>query len=222
MASPLKSVDIASKIDQTLLGWDIHPAAVEQTCQTAVQYQFHSVFVPCYYVSQCVEQLSDAEVKVGTVTGFPYGFDYTATKVQQLRSAIEAGVDEVDMVMNISAFKAGDFDYVVNDLQSVTTVCHQKERVLKVIIETNLLSDKEIKKACALCARAEPDFVKTCTGYSGGGATVEDVKLMRDHLPSSIKVKAAGGIRTQQQAIQFLEAGAERIGTSTGQQIVES
>jgi deoxyribose-phosphate aldolase len=142
-------------------------------------------------------------------------------KVEEAKKAIISGADEIDMVMNIAAFKSGDFQTVQNDIQSVVTVCHLQNKKIKVIIETAYLSEDEIKFACKICANCEVDFVKTSTGYADKGAEIKNIKLIRDTLPLKIKIKAAGGIKTKKQAIDFINAGADVLGSSNSLKLIE-
>jgi deoxyribose-phosphate aldolase len=153
-------------------------------------------------------------VKVITVVGFPFGYNTVASKVEETKKAIIGGADEVDVVMNIAAFKSGDDATVLNDLQAVIMACHLQNKVAKVIIETALLTKAEIEKACRLCVDSEADFVKTSTGFASSGAKVEDIELMRKILPAKVKIKAAGGIKDHETAVAMVNAGAARIGTS--------
>ena len=181
---------------------------------------FFAVCVPPVYVGNAKKFLGKSKVKIATVVGFPHGYGNTLIKVEETKKAIEDGANEIDMVMNISALKNHQYKVVLDDIQSVVVTAHFHKAIVKVIVETCLLSDEEIVKACELCVQAEADFVKTSTGFSKEGATVEAVKLIRSTLPKKIKVKASGGIRTKSFALQLIEAGADRIGTSSGIQMI--
>ena len=173
------------------------------------------------YVKLAKEQLKNTDVKVVTVVGFPLGANRSDVKAFETSKAVEDGADEIDMVINVSKLKDKDYEFVVNDIKAVKKAC--KDKPLKVILETDLLTKEEIKKACELCIEAKADFVKTSTGFvkNGVGAKAEDVKLMYDTVsPYGLKVKASGGIRDKETAIKMLEAGAERLGTSSGVKIV--
>jgi deoxyribose-phosphate aldolase len=159
-------------------------------------------------------------IKIITVIGFPLGYSTVASKVEEAKKAIISGADEVDMVMNIAAFKSGDFVTVLNDIQAVTTACHLQNKVIKVIIETAYLNEEEIEKACRLCVDCEVDFVKTSTGFATSGATIEAVELMRKILPAKTKIKAAGGIRDIAFAEALIKAGASRLGTSASLNLI--
>ncbi|MDK2976098.1 MAG: deoxyribose-phosphate aldolase [Candidatus Marinimicrobia bacterium] len=216
--------NIARYIDHTLLKPDATQEQIIQLCQEAKEYQFASVCINPYWVSFCKDQLKNTDVKVCTVIGFPLGANTTVVKVAEALQAIEDGADEVDMVMNISALKSGKTVDVETDIRAVTEAVKkatQNNRIqVKVILETCLLRDEEKILACELSEKAGADFVKTSTGFSSGGATVEDVKLMKKTVGSRMEVKASGGIRDIQTALAMIQAGATRIGTSSGVKIV--
>jgi len=213
-------MNLASKIDHTLLKADTSKEEITKLCDEAKQYGFASVCVPPYWVRECKNQLRDSKVKIATVVAFPMGYSATPAKVEECRRAIDEGAVEIDMVLNIIALKAGDYNYLKNELTSAGTIVQLRGGKLKVIIETGLLTRDEIIMACDLCSKLSVDFVKTSTGYIDKGATVEDVKLLRAHLPKNIKIKASGGIRDRATALAMIEAGADRIGTSSGVKIV--
>ncbi|WP_439881361.1 deoxyribose-phosphate aldolase [Pontibacter sp. MBLB2868] len=217
----MSAEELASYIDHTLLKPEATAEQVLQLCDEARNYGFAAVCIPPCYVQQAKERLGPgALVKVATVVGFPLGYQHPKVKFLETHQAIADGADEIDVVINISAFKSGLYDQVENELSDLAKFCHLKEAALKVIIETALLTETEIIKACELCVNAGVDYVKTSTGFASGGATVEDVKLMRRVLPSSMKIKAAGGIRTIEDAEALIKAGADRIGCSASIKIV--
>lgn len=211
---------VASKIDHTILRPDTKLSEIEKLCAEAKEYEFAAVCVPPYYVKKAAEFLKKSNVKIATVVGFPLGYTCTSAKVEEAKRAISDGADEIDMVMNIAALKEKNYKYALDDMQSVATIAHQHDKVVKVIIEISLLTKEEIKKSCDLARNAGADFVKTSTGFTGGGATLEAVKLIRASLPKKIKVKASGGIRDRETALKMIEAGADRLGTSSGIKIV--
>lgn len=213
-------MNIASKIDHTLLRADTSKDEIIKLCDEAKEYSFAAVCVPPYWVRECKNQLRDSKVKIATVVGFPMGYSATPAKVEECRRAIDEGATEIDMVLNIIALKAGDYNYLKNELTSAGTIVQLRGGKLKVILETGLLTKEEIIKACELCSKLSVDYVKTSTGYTDKGATVEDVKLLRAHLPKSIKIKASGGIRSKAFVEELIEAGADRIGTSSGVKII--
>lgn len=205
-------------IDHTLLKPDAAQRQVKELCAQAKDYRFASVCVLPWYVSFARSELRDSQVKTGTVIGFPLGAHLTEIKVREARRAIEDGAQELDMVMNIAAFKSRDEKAVLADMAALREVA--APLVVKVIIETGLLTQSEIVAACQLCEKAGVSFVKSSTGFSTAGARVDDVALMRRVLSRNVKIKASGGIRDFKTARQMIEAGAERIGTSHGVQIM--
>lgn len=213
--------DLASYIDHTLLRPDATEQQVLQLCDEARNYGFAAVCVPPCYVQLAKDRLGvGTQVKVATVIGFPLGYQHPKVKFLETHQAIADGANEIDVVMNVSAFKSGKYEAVENELGDLAKFCHLKEAELKVIIETALLTEEEIVKACELCANAEVDFVKTSTGFAAGGATLEHIKLMRRVLPTSMKIKASGGIKTFADAEALIRAGADRLGCSASIQIV--
>lgn len=213
-------MNLASKIDHTLLKADASEKEVKKICAEAMEFGFAAVCIPPYFVRKSKLWLSDSKVKVATVVGFPLGYSHTPAKVEEARRAIDEGADEIDMVINLIALKAGDWNYLKNELTSAATIVQLRGGKLKVILETGLLSDAEIIKACELCKEMTVDFVKTSTGFIQPGATVEAVKLLRANLPKSIKIKASGGIKTKEFALELIEAGADRLGCSASVSIV--
>ena len=208
-------MNLASFIDFTLLKADCTPGDIRLLCERALQHQFASVCVPPFYVKQASELLADSTVKVSTVVGFPMGYSATPAKVEEIKKALDEGADEVDGVVNICAIKSGNWNYVRNDVDSMTTAVHLKGKTIKIIVETGLLTPAELEKLCALALEIKPDFVKTSTGYNGEGATVASVQHLRELLQGKIKIKASGGIRTAEEATRLIEAGASRIGSSS-------
>jgi len=215
----LSSGGMNKMIDHTLLKPDATADDVKTLCREARDYNFASVCINPSHVPLSRECLLGSSVKVCTVIGFPLGATTTKTKVFEAKEAIENGAEEVDMVINVGAAKAGDWDYVKNDIESVALAVGNRA-LLKVIIETCLLTDEEKVRVCAICKMVGVDFVKTSTGFSSGGATVEDVKLMRKVVGSDIGIKASGGVRDTDAAKAMIDAGANRLGTSSGVAIV--
>lgn len=199
-------------IDHTILNADATKEAVIKVIDEAKKYEFASVCLEPCWVSLAAERLKDSPVKVCTVIGFPLGANTKTVKAFEAKEAVENGADEVDMVLNIGALKSGDEAMVLEDMKAVREAA--KDAVVKVILETCLLTDEEKKKACALAKEAGLDFVKTSTGFSTAGATVEDVKLMREAVGDTMGVKASGGIRDTKTAEAMIAAGASRIGAS--------
>lgn len=198
--------------DHTILKADATKADVIRICKEAKEYDFMSVCVNGYYTRLVAGELAGSDVKVCTVIGFPLGQMSTAAKVAETKLAVSDGADEIDMVMNVGALKDKEYDVVLQDIKEVKNACGKS--LLKVIIETCLLTEEEKVKACELSKEAGADFVKTSTGFSTGGAKAEDVTLMRKTVGSDMGVKASGGIRDKETAQKMVEAGASRLGTS--------
>lgn len=208
-------------IDHTLLKADATASQVEKLCQEAKEHEFFSVCINSYYVKKAVSLLRGSNTAVCTVVGFPLGASTMETKRFEAMKAIAEGAREIDMVLNVSAVKSGEWQYALDDMSSLAQVCHQQGGLLKVILETCLLTEEEKKKACELAVKAGVDFVKTSTGFSTGGATIEDVKLMRSIVGDKLGVKASGGVRDAQTARAMIEAGASRLGTSASVEIMK-
>lgn len=210
-------------IDHTLLSATATRENIEKHCNEAIDYGFHTVFVNPRWMSLAAEILHHTKVKAATVVSFPLGADSTKIKAAQAKDAIFAGADEIDMVADLASIIEGDAKYLAAQLYSVVKVCHSMKPpvLLKVIIETAVLTDDQIIFACRIAQEVGVDFIKTSTGtHPAGGATVEVIKLMKEYAPKC-KIKAAGGIKTAQQAIEMLEAGADRIGTSAAMKLIE-
>jgi deoxyribose-phosphate aldolase len=214
--------ELASLIDSTLVKATATKSEIEKLCQEADEHRFRCAVVNPVYVKSAAAFLKDSNVKVCSTVGFPFGISLPETKAFEALKAIEDGAEELDMVINLSALKSGDYDTVKRDIAAVVDVKRLSKRIIvKTIIETAYLTNEEKIIACKLVKEAGADFVKTSTGLFGGGATVEDVKLMRKTVGVDMGVKAAGGIRTYADAIAMIEAGANRIGTSTAVQIIK-
>lgn len=207
-------------IDHTLLKPEATEKDVDRVVKEAIDNHFYSVMINPYWVSYVHNLLANTNVKTATVIGFPLGANTTNIKVAETNQAIEDGADEVDMVMNIGEFKGGNYKAVQEDIQSVVTAAHKRNTLIKVIIENALLTDGEIAKAADIVANAGADFVKTSTGFSTSGAKAHDVAIMKKAVGDRIKVKAAGGIHTAQDAEDMIKAGASRLGTSASLKII--
>jgi len=207
---------IISKIDHTILKPDATEAEVKRICDEARQYGFTVVVVNPCWIPFCKKQLEGTGITIVTVLGFPLGQNLTESKVSECKDLIRAGAGEIDMVLNIGKLLSGDETYVYEDIKNAAACCHQHGRLCKVILETCLLTEEQIVKACKIAEEAGADYVKTSTGFSSGGATVETVRLMRKTCSPRVKIKASGGIRTLAQARAMVEAGADRLGTSAG------
>lgn len=206
-------------IDHTVLKADTPLETVKRICDEAMEYGFASVCINPCHVAYCEDYLKDSDVNVCTVIGFPLGANTSAVKAFETKDAIANGADEIDMVMNIGALKDKNYDLVRDDVKAVVEAANGT--LVKVILETCLLTEDEIKKACELCVEAKADYVKTSTGFSTRGATIEDVRIMKEAVHGKAKVKAAGGVRTPEDMVKIVAAGADRIGTSAGCSLVK-
>jgi deoxyribose-phosphate aldolase len=216
----LKASELATYIDHTLLKPQATEDQIKQLCQEAKQYGFASVCVNPVYVSLANTLLMGSDVKVCTVVGFPLGASLTSAKLFEAEQALVDGAREIDMVIAIGILKTENYFWVEKDIRKIVEACQKDQAIVKVIIETCLLTDEEKVKACNIAKAAGADFVKTSTGFLGEGATVADVKLMRETVGDSMGVKASGGIRSYEDAIAMIDAGASRIGASSGIKIV--
>ena len=205
-------------IDNTLLKADATKEDIIKLCNESIKFNFKSVCINPSFVSLAHDLLKDSEVLVCTVIGFPLGANTTETKVFETENAIKNGADEIDMVINIGWLKDKQYDNLLNEIKSIKSVC--KDKILKVIIEACLLTDEEKVKICQISEQAGADFVKTSTGFSLHGATVHDVSLMRNSVSEKVQVKASGGIKTHEQMLDMISAGATRIGTSNGTKLI--
>lgn len=211
--------ELARMIDHTVLKADTKEEKIEEICKEALQYNFASVCINPCNIESAAKLLKGSEVKVCTVIGFPLGANTTAAKAFETKDAIEKGASEVDMVINIGKIRDKDYDYVKKDIEAVVKEAKGKA-LTKVIIETCLLTDEEKIMACKLAKEAGADFVKTSTGFSTGGATVADIKIMREAVGENLGVKASGGVRTYEDSIAIINAGATRIGASASIDII--
>lgn len=216
-----QDMNIAKMIDHTLLKPEATQQEIAQLCFEARKYGFASVCVNPTWVKLCAQLLEGSQVKVCTVIGFPLGATAPEVKAFETENAIIHGATEIDMVINIGALKARDLDLVAKDIRGVVTAAHARGAIVKVIIEAVLLTDEEKTIACLLSKEAGADFVKTSTGFAGGGATVNDVLLMRRAVGPEMGIKAAGGVRTYEDAENMIKAGATRIGASAGVKIIQ-
>lgn len=215
-------MNIAATIDHTVLKPDSTLTDVQTVCVEAITHRFASVCILPWYVQRAHDILAPEGIPVCTVVGFPLGASTTSSKVAESEIALRQGGREIDMVASITALKSGLFDEVYDDIREVTQATHALGGIVKVIIETCLLTDDEKRRMCSIVTQAGADFIKTSTGFSTGGATLDDVRLLRQYVGPSVKVKASGGIRDRETALDMLEAGAERLGTSSGVKIIAS
>jgi deoxyribose-phosphate aldolase len=214
-------MNLAQSIEHTNLSPTLTIGAIDKLVEEAKQYGFAGVCVPPFWVKRAQREIGKEKILLVTVAGFPLGYNMTETKLDEIKRAIDNGADEIDVVWNITSFKTG-IPWTKIEIAKCSKLTHDHQKLLKVIIETAYLSDAEIEKACTLCADAGADFVKTSTGFAPTGATVEHVALMKKTLPEDVGIKASGGIKTYEQALALLAAGATRIGTSSGVSIVKS
>ena len=204
--------DILAKCDHTLLKPECTTAQIDELCEDAIRFKTASVCIPPCYVEHVSEKYAKDGLTICTVIGFPNGNMTTAAKIFEAKDAILKGADEIDMVINIGKLKEKDYDYVTDEIRSIKEACG--DHILKVIIETCQLTDEEKVKMCHIVGEAGADYIKTSTGFGSAGATFEDVKLFADNVPEGIKIKAAGGIASMDDAVRFINLGADRLGTS--------
>jgi len=216
----LSSQDLAGMIDHTLLKPDATISEINQLCEEAIQYNFASVCVNPFYVDTCFNLIKSSNVKVCTVIGFPLGATTTQSKFHEAEEAIKNGAEELDMVINVGKLKDGDCNFVFNDIKSIADLSKRHLCTSKLILETCLLTDEEKVAACLLAKEAGINFVKTSTGFSRSGATIHDVSLMKFVVGDKLQVKASGGIRSYEDAIAIINAGATRLGASAGVKII--
>lgn len=202
---------ILSKVDHTLLAVDATFDDIKKICDEAIKYNVASVCIAPSFVKQAKEYVGN-KMKICTVIGFPNGYNTTESKVFETSNAVENGADEIDMVINIGKLKSKDFDFILNEIKSIKEAC--KNKILKVIIETCLLTEEEKIEMCKIVTQSEADFIKTSTGFSKSGAKLEDIVLFKKHVGKEVGIKAAGGISSLEDAEKFIEAGATRLGTS--------
>jgi len=213
-------VTLNQYLDHTCLRPEAGKGDISQVCREAVDNQLAGVCIPPYYIQHASEHLQARKVNLVTVIGFPLGYHKISTKAEEARKAIDDGADELDMVINMAAFRSGCMKYVQEDIERITALARMNNKLVKIIIETGLLDEEGIVEACRICADCGVDYVKTCTGFNGGQANASAIRLIRSHLPASIKVKAAGGIRDADSARQLIEAGSDRLGTTSSLKII--
>jgi deoxyribose-phosphate aldolase len=212
---------IAKYIDHTILKPTTILSEVENLCNEAIEYQFAAVCIPPLFVKKAKAILNGSSVKVATVIGFPFGYSAIEAKVAEIVLAIVDGADELDMVINISAIKNNDWQFLANEINTILPIVGNRGKILKVIIESGILTDNEIIKCCDIYGAAGVDYLKTSTGYAERGASVHAVELIRKHLSDAVKIKASGGIRAYQFAKELIDAGADRLGCSNSVQIIK-
>ncbi|HXT59527.1 MAG TPA: deoxyribose-phosphate aldolase [Pirellulales bacterium] len=207
-------LDIAKMIDHSLLQPTLSDAELEAGCRLALEYNVASVCIKPYYLKRCAEILAGSTVKASTTIGFPHGGHTTRMKVLESQEALDHGGQELDMVVNIGKVLSGDWHFVRADIQAVVDAAHARGQAVKVIFENCFLADAHKIRLCEICGELGADFVKTSTGYGDGGATLEDLKLMRKHSPAAVQVKAAGGVRTLDKLLEVRALGVSRVGAS--------
>jgi deoxyribose-phosphate aldolase len=222
MINMMSRMDLAKIIEHTLLDPSAGITAINNLCNEAVKFSFYAVVVNPYYVKHCSNLLRGTGIKVVSVIAFPFGATYSKIKEMEARKAIEEGADELDMMMNISAAKSGQWEVVRNDIEGVSSLTKKYGKVLKVIIEVGMLTDAEKVRACQVVEEAGADFVKSSSGFFGIKTTPQDIRIMAEAVGNRIGIKAAGGIRTAEEALAMVKAGATRIGSSHGVNIIET
>ena len=213
--------DIFKTVDHTLLAQTATWEEIKEICDDAIKYQTASVCIPASYVKRAKDYV-DGKMAICTVIGFPNGYSTTAVKEYETKDAILNGADEIDYVINITELKEKNYDYIKEEMTQIVDICRKHNVISKVIFENCYLTDEEKIKLCEIALEVKPDFIKTSTGFGTGGATVEDVKLMKSIVKDTVKVKAAGGIRDLDTCLKMIEAGAERIGTSSAIKITQA
>jgi deoxyribose-phosphate aldolase len=212
---------IAHFIDHTVLKPTTVLADIEKVCSEASSYGFAAVCIPPYFVNDARQILGDSPVRIATVIGFPFGYSHYSAKLEETAKALGDGANEIDMVMNLAAFRSNDLAWLETEIKEITDMIAEKNAVLKLIIESGILSSEEIIRCCELYRHYPVHFLKTSTGYAEKGASIEAVRLMREHLPAHIQIKASGGIRDLHFASELIKAGASRLGCSASVEIVK-
>ncbi|MBL7861454.1 MAG: deoxyribose-phosphate aldolase [Cyclobacteriaceae bacterium] len=208
-------MELARYIEHTNLSPTLTIASIDKLVDEARQHNFLGICVPPFWVKRAKREIGEEKITLVTVAGFPLGYNLTETKLDEIKRAIDNGADEIDVVWNVSSFKTG-LPWTKIEIAKCSKLVHDHQKILKVIIETAYLSDAEIVEGSKLCADAGADFVKTSTGFAPSGATVDHIRLMRQAVPAEVGIKASGGVKSREQAIQLIEAGADRLGTSSG------
>lgn len=214
-------MNIAGYIDHTILKPTTSLAEIKKVCEEATRYGFKAVCIPPPFVKNAKSILTESTVSVATVIGFPFGYNTAKAKLVEVNQAIDDGADELDVVINLVALKSGAWKYLESEMQQLVEAAHSKGKLIKVIIESGILTDEEILECCRIYSGLQVDFMKTSTGYAEKGASVHAVSLMRSNLPESVRIKASGGIRDYEFARELIAAGAERLGCSASVAIVE-
>jgi deoxyribose-phosphate aldolase len=214
-------LQLAKYIDSTILKPETSYKDIETLCSNAAAYQFASVCVLPYYVGYAANILDGTSVKICSVAGFPLGANMISTKLEEAESLLESGCNEVDMVINIGAVMNSNFSFVREEIEAISELCHSNDAIVKVIIETCLLNTEQKIEMCKIVSDSGADYIKTSTGFSTSGATIADIELFTNYLTNNVKIKASGGIKNLETTLRFIEAGASRIGTSSGKIIID-
>lgn len=212
--------DVRRSIDHTLLRTDATAEDIEKLCLEAMNERFAAVCVPPYYIRQCSSLLAEEDVQICTVIGYPRGYNDVAIKIEEIRKSLEDGADEIDAVINIAAIKSADWDYVKREIDTMVTVTNNKDKVFKLIFETPMLTESEIRQLAEYCVDLGVDFAKTGTGTINKPVTLKEVQLLKSVLDGKVEIKASGGINTREKVLSLLDAGASRIGTSSALKII--
>ena len=217
----MQPMSFAKYFDHTILKADCSLSDVHKACDEAKQHDFAAVCIPPYFVKESATRLDGSKIHTATVIGFPMGYSSTPSKVEEIKRALDEGAAELDVVINLCAVKSANWNYVQSDIDRLVTAVHLKGKLVKVILETGLLTEAELKKVCDICLSVQPDFVKTSTGFLGAGATPEIVAYLHKTMGDKVAVKASGGIRTLEQAESMILAGARRLGSSSSVAILK-
>ncbi len=216
----MQTLNLNKYIEHTALKPDLKIEEVEKLCNEAIQYQFAGVCVPTYFLDIASGILTDAGIEIITVIGFPYGYNSLISKFDEAEDALAKGADHLDMVINIAAVKNNDWDTVENEVETIAKLVRSENKIIKLIAETGLMSEVELDLICKIANEFNIDYLKTSTGINGPGADVETIIFLREALNKTIRIKASGGIKTKAFALELIEAGADRIGTSKGVELV--
>jgi deoxyribose-phosphate aldolase len=216
-----EAIALKDVLEFSKLNANVSKSEIQALCNNALEKEIFGVCVPPYHISTAKNILEDSPVKLVTVCGFPFGYSHTSSKVESVKKSLQLGADEIDVVINFAAVKSGDWSYVRNDISSVNTMCQMQDKIAKIILEVSLLSKDEIKKILDICEQEEVNHVKTGTGLLGKDVDEKQVKFLVDNGPSSLVIKASGGVKTKSMAENLIVAGAKRIGSSAGLKLIK-
>lgn len=212
---------LQSYLDHTLLIPTANTDAIKALCEEAIANEFKAICINPYFASSASKILTESDVKLATVAGFPFGYNPTVAKAAEIKWAIDHGADEIDAVVNIAALKSGEFSFVRNDIETIVRSVTMRGKTIKMIVEASILTEDELKRVLEYCVESGVHYIKNSSGYQGDGATVDMIQKLRSMLPPDIKIKASGGIKSKRQAIKLIEAGADRIGSSACLNIIK-